>query len=102
MQLIETQISNLQEIKQLIDAPTLKQEELIEKALREKYDYDEFYFAELLHVLDIGQQVIDLLSPIECDSKNIPTKYRFLEQAYQKIGNQTEEEKYRELYLKAE
>ena len=67
--------------------------------LNKNYDYEEFYFAELLRFLDIGKEVVELLLQMECDTKNTPTKNRFLGYAYDKIGKYAEAESYEQLYL---
>ena len=60
----------------------LKQQDLIQDVLKKDYQYEEFYFAELIKFFDIGNQVIQLLSRMDKNFKNAEARDNYLGRAY--------------------
>ena len=50
--------------------------------MKEDYQYEEFYFAQLINFFDIGNQVIQLLSWMDKNLTNAEIKYQYLGRAY--------------------
>ena len=69
--------------------------------MKSDYQYEEFYFAELMSFFDIGNQVIQLLSRTDKHLKNAETKDYYLGRAYFDIGEFSKALQYFELYVTA-